>query len=314
MRWNGRQARSTLAMFVTTLLSACAESAELTAPPTDIPDAAVVPHQIKQQRGKIKLLAEQTVDGKKYQTFVVYSNKQDWEARKQRPPKTLLVKVDGRVSALVESEYENRAGSWEAKSSRVSTFDGAGKLTRVHEGPVSPARSANSSMVMQADVTGITAQEETPERCLIWYIASAVAGATLVSAITAATAAGAAATAAAAAYAAILLECSLVPNPTCPEQIAFAGAAVVTTATAKGLADLYVTAMGVAASQAARRLMQCLEENPGDEEWPGEGGGENGGGGGTCPAGQELWCDIDVEYYEDTGEVVDVTILGCYCA
>lgn len=35
---------------------------------------------------------------------------------------------------------------------------------------------------------------------------------------------------------------------------------------------------------------------------------------GGLPAGRGEWCDVEYTYCEGTGEIVEVTILGCYCA
>jgi hypothetical protein len=253
----------------------------------------------------------------------------DAEAYSGRPPKAILIFVNDRVSAIMESQYARRGGSWRPTRTRTTMLDTTGKVSLVSDTDLGGlsfqsgvaqstttrnlrerfARAIpNLVRMVQPDVLNAATVDDIGLPCAYEAAAVASAGFWVVAAASGIILAQAGVDAAALAFDAAMLACETIP--TCLAAYTAAVAVEKLAQTALTSANSNVVAAGIAAAAAGTALTTCMDnlwkpKKP-DETYSGinAGGASTGGGG-------EEWCQWTVSF-DDYGDIFSVTTDFCW--
>jgi hypothetical protein len=78
---------------------------------------------------KARYAGTRTIDGKRIERYVV----RDDDRASSRPPKTVLILVDGQLAAFTDYVWRRREGAWRLLKSHTSFVDGRGTLTMAYD-------------------------------------------------------------------------------------------------------------------------------------------------------------------------------------
>ncbi|MEP6732805.1 MAG: hypothetical protein ABJE10_19325 [bacterium] len=247
-------------------------------------------------------------------------------------PKAVLIFVNNRISAVMESQYIRRGRHWIPTMTRTTGLDSTGKLMLITDSDTrglvaqSDLSQVNRSgglrgvlpamvRLVQPDVlyAATTMEEDDGTWCLGEALAVASAGLWVASAVGGVALAEAGVAAADAAMVAALAACTTIVA--CAAALAAGLAAEALAATALTSAQLNLAAASTAEASAVAFLATCIENHRNPPKPPDQTTtGSNGGGGGGSEGGgcAEEWCQWTI-HFDYSGNIESVTTDYCWC-